>query len=406
MTSIDRTRYLDKLLRYVNSPAIVVVTGLRRVGKSVLLRRLAQELQPAGQVLSVDKEDMAFDFIENAQDLVRWVESQATASKQTWVIVDEVQLIREWERAVTSLHGRNGVRVVVSGSNATLLAGELATRLAGRYVSLRVHPLSFSEFTALYEQTQKPPRSRDELFELYRRIGGLPGLLHTDLSSDLVTQMQRDVYHTIALRDIVGRYQIRDVALFEAITRFAMDSVGSLISAHGIARYLKSQGRKASVDTVLNYLRYLCDAYVLEQVTRFDIQGKRHLEVGFKFYLGDIGLRAGLMGVRAQWISGDLENLVFHELLRRGYAVSVGVTGDREIDFVAEKPGIRRYIQVAYLLQSPETIERETRSLLEIPDAHPRIIISMDRSAPADLQGIVHINALDFLAGADGSEGM
>jgi uncharacterized protein len=398
MSEIIREQYLETLVRYARSPAIVVVNGLRRVGKSTLLRQLLRRLQEQGSAFLIDMEDLAFGAIRTAQDLSGYA---ATLPHQdnSWLIVDEVQLIDEWERAVTSIHGRNGVRVIVSGSNATLLGSELATRLAGRYVSLRVMPLSFAEFATLHHQIHGASPSREDLFDLYRGIGGLPGLLHTDLSEDLVGQLQRDVYNTIALRDVVTRHSIRDLAGFEAVARFAMDNVGSLVSANSIARYMKSQGRRISVDTVLNYLVYLTEAFVFDQVSRFDIRGKRHLEVGFKYYLGDLGLRSGFLGTGERWIGGDLENLVYHELLRRGFRVGVGVIGEREIDFVAEKGDTRIYIQVAYLLAERATRDRELRSLLDLPDAYPRVIISMDRTAPGTMHGVRHISAVDFLSG-------
>lgn len=399
MSEIIREHYLETLVRYAQSPAIVVVTGLRRVGKSTLLRQLLRRLQEQGSAFLVDMEDLAFSEIRTAQHLAEYVASLAHR-ENSWVIVDEVQLIDEWERAVTSIHGRNGVRVIVSGSNATLLGSELATRLAGRYVSLRIMPLSFSEFVKLHSRIHGGSQSREELFELYRAIGGLPGLLHTDLSEDLVGQLQRDVYNTIALRDVVTRHSIRDLAGFEAVARFAMDNVGSLVSANSIAKYMKNQGRRISVDTVLNYMVYLTEAFVFDQVPRFDIRGKRHLEVGFKYYLGDLGLRSGFFGTGDRWIGGDLENLVYHELVRRGYRVSIGIMGDREIDFVAEKSATRIYIQVAYLLADATTLEREIRSLLDLPDAYPGVILSMDRSAPGTMNGVRHISAIEFLSGA------
>jgi len=400
MVTIQRSDYLRTLLRYAQSPSIVVVTGLRRVGKSVLLRRLAEQLRDQGKVLFIDKEDLAFEEIRTAQDLARYVASSAVGSGVTWVIIDEVQLIEEWERGVASVHGRNGVRVILSGSNATLLAGELASRLAGRYVSLRILPLSFREFGELYDKTKKKRLSPTEQLDLYRTLGGLPGLLHTDLSDDLILQMQRDVYDTIALRDIVSRHGIRDIATFEAVTRFAMDNVGNLISANKITNYMKSHGRRVTVDTVLNYLAFMSEAFIFDRITRYDIRGKRHLEVGFKYYLGDLGLRNGLLGASPRWIGGDLENLVYHELLRRGYKVSVGIVGDTEVDFVAEKGKELHYVQVSYLLESAETMEREIRSLLALPDAHPRTIISMDEVAPAGLRGVRHCKALDFFSGS------
>ncbi|MFW6261664.1 MAG: ATP-binding protein, partial [Spirochaetota bacterium] len=322
------------------------------------------------------------------------------AGRRTYVVVDEVQEITDWQRAIASLHGREDTHVVIAGSNATLFSGTLATKLAGRYATLRVLPLSFAEFEELHSLAGREATSALDTFERYRRIGGLPGLLHTDLSPDLVGQMQRDIYSTIALRDIVERYAIRDVGTLEAVSRFAMDNVGNLVTAKRISDYMRSHRGAGSPDTVVNYLGYLCDAFVVERVDRYDVIGKRHLQIGSKYYLGDLGLRAGQLGTHDRWIGSDLENLVFHELLRRGYRVSVGTVGDREVDFVAEQPDGILYIQVCYRVDSEAVRNREVSSLLEIRSAHPKVIVSMDEVEPGGLSGIRHVNAIEFLRGA------
>ncbi|HSV92140.1 MAG TPA: ATP-binding protein [Desulfobacterales bacterium] len=397
---IEREIYLDRLLRFVESPTCVAVVGLRRVGKSVLLRQLARRLAGRGRVVYVDKEDLAFDAILDARDLVGHVDAQRGSKAPTYVIVDEVQQVDGWERAVASLLGREQTRVVVSGSNSTLLAGELATRMAGRYSTMRVLPLSLGEFTRLHTRARHGNAAPADLFRMYREIGGLPGLLHTDLSPDLVQQMLRDIYSTIALRDIVQRRAIRDIDTFESIVRFTMDNVGSLVSAKRIADFMKAQRRSGSVDTVLNHLAWLCEAFVFDRVDRYDLHGKRHLQVNSKYFLGDLGLRRGLLGVQERWIAGDLENLVYHELLRRGYRVSIGVHQAQEIDFVAERSPGRVYVQVAYLLPSRKTLDRERSALLAPVDAYPRAIVSLDPVAPGGLEGIAHLNAIEFLCGA------
>ncbi len=398
MVEIQRELYLRQLERFAESPVVTVVVGLRRVGKSVLLRQLCRRLEGHASVVYVDKENLAFGDIRSGDDLFAYVDEHRRGGA-TYVVIDEVQQIEGWERAVASLNGRNSTQVIVSGSNSNLLGGELATQLAGRYVTLRVLPLSLGEFARLFELTQERSLSGPELLELYRDLGGLPGVLHTDLSEDVVAQMQRDVYHTIALRDVVSRHRIRDIDTFEAVTRFAMENVGNLVSAKRISDFMKSAHRSGSPDTVLNYLSYLAGAYVLDRVDRYDIRGKRLLEINAKYYLGDLGLRSGLMGARPRWIAGDLENLIYHELLRRGYRVSVGVQGDREIDFVAERREGRVYIQVAYLLESRETLEREIRPLLAVKDGYPKYVISMDPVEPGELEGIRHVRLMDFCKG-------
>ena len=397
---IRRNDYLERLRQFLDAPVVTAVTGIRRAGKSVLLRQFAGSLRDERQVVYVDKESFEFDRLRTARDLVDFVEANSRRAEPRVVIVDEVQQIAEWERAVASLNGEQHTEVVIAGSNATLLSSELATLIAGRYVTLQVFPLTFGEFGDLYRERAGAPLGDPELFRLYLRIGGLPGLLHTDLNDRVVHQMLADMVSTIAIRDVVGRHRIRDVALFEAIMRFAVDSVGSLVSAKRIADFMKSQRRTAAVDTVLNYLAHLGDAFLLAPVPRFDLRGRRLLQVNQKYYLGDIGLRNGITGYRESDIGGMLENLVFLELRRRGYGVTVGVAGEREIDFVAERKTERCYVQVAYLLESPATIERELSAFAAVRDAWPRVLLSLDPYQPSDFEGVRHQSLTDFLRGA------
>ncbi len=395
-----RRHYLDRLRQFLDAPAITAVTGIRRAGKSVLLRQFAASLRDERQVVYVDKESFAFEPVRTARDLIDLVESTTRRDERRVVIVDEVQQIADWERAVASLNGEQGSEVVISGSNATLLSAELATLIAGRYVTLQVFPLTLAEFGDLYRQRPGAAPGDAELLRLYLRIGGLPGLLHTDLSDAVVDQMLADMVNTIAVRDVIRRHRIRDVALFEAILRFAVDSVGSLVSAKRVADFLKSQRRTTAVDTVLNYLAHLADAFLLTPVSRFDLRGRRLLQVNQKHYLGDVGLRNGIVGYREADIGGVLENLVFLELRRRGYLVTVGVAGSQEIDFVAERRSGRCYVQVAYLLESPATIERELSAFSGVRDAYPRVLLTLDPHQPADFQGVRHQSLSDFLRGA------
>ena len=395
-----RQHYLDRLRQFLDAPVVTAVTGIRRAGKSVLLRQFAASLRNDRQVVYVDKESFAFEPVRTARDLVDLVESTTRRDEPRVVIVDEVQQIPDWERAVASLNGEERTQVVISGSNATLLSAELATLISGRYVTLQVFPLTLGEFGELYRQRPGAAPDDAELFRLYLRIGGLPGLLHTDLSDTVVDQMLTDMVNTIAIRDVIRRHRIRDVALFEAILLFAVNSVGSLVSGKRIADFLKSQRRTTAVDTVLKYLAHLGDAFLLTPVPRFDLRGRKLLQVNQKYYLGDIGLRNGIIGYRESDIGGVLENLVFLELCRRGYQVTVGVAGPHEIDFVAEKRSGRYYVQVAYLLESPATVERELGAFAAVRDAYPRVLLSLDPHQPRDLQGVRHQSLTDFLRGA------
>ena len=399
---IARPHYLARLRRFLDAPVITAVTGLRRVGKSVLLRQFAASLRGERQVVYVDMESMEFDHVRSARDLTDLVDAAARRDEPRVVIVDEVQQIADWERAVAALNGQERTQVVIAGSNAQMLSAELATRIAGRYVTLQVFPLTLAEFEELYRRRigagAAPPDGTD-LLRRYLRFGGLPGLLHTDLSDLVTQQMLTDVVNTIFIRDVIRRHRIRDVALFEAITRFAVDSVGSPVSAKRIADFIKSQRRSASVDTVLNYLSHLGGAFLLNAVPRQDLRGRKLLQVNHKYYLGDVGLRNGIIGYRESDVGGVLENLVYLELERRGYRVTVGVAGGREVDFVAESSAGRRYVQVAYLLDSRATIERELSAFAAVADAYPRTLLTLDPYQPADFAGVSHRSLADFLRG-------
>ena len=400
MVEIRREHYLARLGQFLDAPVITAVVGLRRVGKSVLLRQFADSLREQRQVVYVDMESLDFDHVRSGRDLFDLVESTTRRDQPRVVVVDEVQQIQDWERAVAALNSQAHTQVVISGSNARVLSGELATRIAGRYVTFQVFPFTLPEFEELYRQATGEVADGSELFRRYLRIGGLPGLLHTDLSEVVIQQMLTDIVNTILIRDVVRRHRIRDVALFEAITQFAVDSVGSLVSAKRIADFIKSQRRSTSVDTVLNYLAYLGDAFLLNAVQRFDLRGRKLLQVNHKYYLGDVGLRNGIIGYRERDIGGMLENLVYLELKRRGYEVRIGWAGPRQIDFVAEGHAGRRYVQVAYLLETRATIERELSAFAAATDSYPRVLLTLDAHQPADFAGVRHQSLIDFLRGS------
>ena len=403
---IARKHYLARLRQFLDAPVITAVVGLRRVGKSVLLRQFAASLRGERQVVYVDLESLEFDHVRSARDLTDLVDVATRPDRPRVVIVDEVQQVLGWERAVAALNSREHTQVVISGSNARLLSAELATHIAGRYVTLQVFPLTLAEFEELYRLRPgaagagAAPADEADLFRRYLRLGGLPGLLHTDLSDLVVEQMLTDIVNTIFIRDVIRRHRIRHVALFEAIARFAVDSVGSLVSAKRIADFMKSQRRSAAVDTVLNYLAHLGDAFLLDAVPRQELRGRKLLQVNHKYYLGDVGLRNGIAGYRESDVGGVLENLVYLELKRRGYRVTVGVAGSREVDFVAESSAGRRYVQVAYLLDSRATIERELSAFAAVADAYPRVLLTLDPYQPADFAGVSHRSLADFLRGA------
>lgn len=397
-----RSMYLDLILPFVGKPVVKVLVGMRRVGKSYLLRQIADELRnssrhTAESVILVDMESLDFEGIKSAKDLTSHVKAVAdTSAGPVAVLVDEVQLIDGWERAINSLLKTVRYDIYITGSNASMLSSDLATFLSGRFVEFPVYSLSYREFLMFRESEY----TKDSFSE-YLRFGGMPAIHHFDFDPEVVYQYLSGVYNSILLKDVVKRYEIRNVALLEKLTRFAFDNVGSLVSAKRIADYSKSQHLRVGVETVQNYLGYICATFAMHRVPRFDIKGKRLLEINDKYYLGDIGMRSALLGYRDADIAGLLENLVFLELCRRRYRVTVGKWDDLEIDFVAERNGARMYVQVAYVLESAQTIEREFSPLRKISDNYPKFVVSTDTLIGGDMEGIKRVNIADFLLDKD-----
>lgn len=392
---IPRRSLLDQAEPWFGKPVVKVLVGLRRSGKSVLLRQIGDRLAALGLPVHLfDMERMDNDALREAGAL----HARLRGEKPGAVLIDEVQEVRDWERLAASLLAE-GWEVWLTGSNAHLLSSDLATLLTGRYVVLPVFPLSFMEFR---EFRSAGPNGRDDL-ELYLRWGGLPGLHALQLREDLAREYLRSVFDSILLTDVVARFAVRNVPLLQRLARFVAATVGSPLSALSIAKFLKSQRLSVSVETVQDYLHHLESAHLARAVRRWDIRGKRHLEIGEKYYLGDTGLFIALLD-RPGDVNAVIENLVFLELLRRGCRVSVGRVGDLEVDFVAERGGHTAYVQVAYLLAEPATVERELRPLRSIPDHHPKLLVSLDPLPPALDPGIRHLPLAGFLAGGSAGE--
>jgi len=397
-----RKPYLDKIRPFIGKPVIKVITGMRRVGKSYFLRQLIEDFMknavPEENILYIDKESLDFDHIRTYQDLNHAaVLALNHLEGEKILLVDEVQEIPRWERAVASLARREDIDIYITGSNAHLFSDELATLMSGRYIEFPIYSLSFEEFRLFRGKNRK---SIQEDFSDYVRFGGLPAIHHFDLRDEIVFQYIGSVFNTILLKDIVKRHNIRNVQLLENIAHFLFDNIGNVLSAKRISDYLKSQKLNVGVDTVQNYLSYYLEALAAHKVSRYDIRAKRLLEIHEKYYLGDTGIRHALMGYRESELSGVLENIIFLELKRRGYKVTIGKLGKREVDFIATGTGEKMYIQVCYLLASDETIEREFRPLEEISDNYPKIVLSMDTAFGHDHGGIRRINVVDFLTGA------
>ena len=389
----DRRVYLEKLEPFLQKPLIKIITGMRRSGKTSILKLLAERTDLYDCICLIDKEDYSFDHIRDYHHLMQEIKVLIPdEGKSVLLLIDEVQEIEQWERAVVSLIKRPDFDVVVSGSNAGLLSGELSTLLTGRSIEIEVSALSLPESIRF-------SKGRMDFWD-YLRFGGLPGLHQFDQEPNVLTQYLESVFDSILLRDIVQRYNVRNVLLLKRICAFVFDNIGNILSAKKIVDYFKSQRISIGLETVLNYLSYMEDAYLIHRVGRYDIKGKKHLELSAKYFVSDLGIRNAYLGYREADISGLLENIVFLELYRRGYKVSVGVAGQFGVDFVAQKSGNLEYFQVAYLLASPDTIEREFHSLEIINDNYPKTVISMDK-VDLSQNGIKHINVIDFLMGSE-----
>jgi predicted AAA+ superfamily ATPase len=397
-----RKPILDQLRRYHGTPLIKALTGMRRVGKSVAMRIWHAELTrrfPAAGILHVDKESPGWDHVRGKDDLWR-LAHELPQDQERILLLDEVQMIEGWEQAVAGLLAE-GFEIVVTGSNAQMLSSDLTTLLAGRHVELPVWPLGFSEFLEMRKHLGPKPEDQEREFLRFLRYGGLPALHHFQWDHEMAAHYLRTVFDSVLFRDVIQRHRIRNTALLERVARFAFDSVGSPLSTKSIADFMKSQGIRSGQGTIEEYLGCLVSAYGLWPVHRLDIQGKRLLEFHGKYYAGDTGLRNALSGFRESDISKTLENLVFLELKRRGCQVHLGKMAEFEIDFVAERDGLRTYYQVAWKLDNPETLERELRPLRMVRDKHPCVVVSMDPWFNGTTDGIRHIRAEDFLLGTE-----
>lgn len=370
-----RNNYLNKIKPWISKPLIKILTGMRRTGKSTLLRQIADELRlcSSHKVIELNLELLEWEHLRDYHALHDYIITQS-AGQNAAVCIDEIQECGQWEQAINSLLAMSRFDLYLTGSNAKLLSSELATKIAGRYIEFQVYSLGFAE----HLEFRGAIAPQQEEFSRYLRYGGLPGIHHLNIEE--APDYLASLYDTIILRDVVQRHQVRDVALLDRIIRFAFDNIGNVTTANGIAKYLKSQRQDTSINTVQTYLGYLENCFAVYRLPRYDIKGKQLLSLYEKYYVGDIGLRHGILGFKERDIGGLLENTVCLELFRRGYTVSVGKIGNKEIDFIAEKKdGKKIYLQVCYLLASGETIDREFGALEQIADNHPKYVLSMDQ---------------------------
>ena len=397
---IKRELYMNRIRPFIGTDLIKVLTGIRRCGKSVMLELIKQYLTESGvdpsHFISINFEDMRYAHLQTAQALHDEIIAKASAIEgKVYIFFDEIQEVRDWEKCVNSLRISLDCDIYITGSNARLLSGELATYLGGRYVEFVIYPFSFDEFLKLYGAIA-PEESIQRCFQKYLVTGGMPYLSNIRYADAPSKQYLHDLFNSVQLKDIVKRNNIRDVDLLERIIAYIMSNAGNTFSASSIAKFLKSEQRTVAPETILNYIKYCCDAYLFYQVKREDLQGKRILVSNEKYYIADHGIREAVFGGNMRDINLILENIVYMELLRRGYNVSIGKSGDKEIDFVCNKSGEKLYVQVTYLLASDDTINREFGVYDSIQDNFPKYVVSLD---PFDMSrnGIKHRNICDFL---------
>lgn len=394
---IERTVYTRQILHILDRGMIVALSGQRRVGKSCVMRGILNIMSQnyANSIIYIDKENVRYDAIRTYTELYAYVKENIAPEKENYLFIDEVQEIKEFEKAVLSLHNEGVCRIIVTGSNAKMLSGELSTRLRGRYMEVRIRGLSYMEFLKFHDLADD-----DNSLRLFLQYGGLPQLRLLGLENqDIVTDYLGNIYDTIVLRDVIERESVRNIPLLRALLKFLSDNIGKQFSARSIVKFLKSQSVDTSANIILNYLSYLSNAYIIDRVERYNIHGKRILELGEKYYFEDLGIRNRIIGGNRQFdIEKVMENAVYRHLRQLGFTVFVGQLRKGEIDFVAEKADRTVYIQVTYLLANQETVDREFGNLSAITDSHPKYVVSMDRmSGFANVDGIRHLHLRSFL---------
>lgn len=399
MKLYNRDEYLKQLIAFKDKPFIKVVTGIRRCGKTFLLnlfeRYLLSQGIDADNIIRINFESINFEDIADYKALYNEVKVRLNTSGKTYILLDEIQVVKDWEKAVNSFLVDFDVDIYITGSNAYLLSSEFSTFLSGRYVEIKMLPLSFKEYLDFMEL--KDTADIDKAFENYLMYGGLPSITLLNNEPATIRPFLSGIYNTVIMKDVVSRNNIRDVALLEAVLRFVSDNVGNPISTNKISNYLTSMGRKASADTIDNYLTMLEKAYIIYKAGRYDLKGKLHLKTQEKYYIVDSGIRNELLDFRAGDYGHVLENVVYLELLRRGCRVYIGKIDNLEVDFVADGKDGRVYYQVSASVLDDKTKERELRPFAKIKDHYEKVILTMDRTHIRDFDGIKNVNIVDFL---------
>ena len=401
---INRPLYMDKIMTYVDTPFVKVLTGIRRSGKSTIMKMIMDKLENERHIPKENIISMRFDSMEyedmTAKQMFETIKAGLSVQGRTYLFLDEVQEISGWEKVVNSFLGEYDVDIYVTGSNSRMMSSEIATYLTGRYVSFQVYPLSFEEYLAFRREVTEVKNPHQELAD-YVRLGGFPATHLRAYSQDEVYTIVRDIYNSTIFSDIVRRNQIRKVDQLERVVKYTFSNVGNTFSAKSISDYLKSEKRSIDNETVYSYLEKLEKAYILHRCSRYDLQGKEILKTQEKFYLADTSLRYSVLGYGPDSVAPGLENVVYLELCRRGYKVYIGKTTDGEVDFVASRQGEKLYVQVTQEIHSEKTEKREYERLLEIKDNYPKYVLRTDEFVSGNYEGIKTTHIADFLLSKD-----
>lgn len=401
---IDRPLYVDKIMAYVDTPFVKILTGVRRCGKSTILKMIMERLKterniPEDRIISCRFDSMEYEDM-TAKQIYTLLKEKLSPAGKTYLFLDEVQEIKGWEKIVNSLASDFDVDLYITGSNSRMMSSEIATYLTGRYVSFRIFTLSFGEYLMFKSKFANVGEPKTELAN-YVRLGGFPATHLQAYPQDEIYTIVRDIYNSTIFSDIVKRNQVRKIDQLERVVKYTFSNVGNTFSAKSIADYLKSERRSLDNETVYSYLDKLEKAYLLHRCSRYDLQGKEILKTQEKFYLADVALRYSVLGYNADSVASSLENIVYLELCRRGYTVYVGKTSDGEIDFVAVRQNEKIYVQVTQEINSEKTEKREYNRLLEIPDNYPKFVLTTDEFAGGNYEGIKTMHIADFLLSAE-----
>ena len=401
---IYRPLYMDRIMPYVDTPFVKILTGVRRCGKSTILKMIMERLKterniPAERIISCRYDSMEYEDM-TAKQMYAQLKGQLSPDGKTYLFLDEIQEIRGWEKVINSLASDFDVDIYVTGSNSRMMSSEISTYLTGRYVSFRIFTLSFDEYLMFRNKFTTVKEPKTELVN-YVRLGGFPATHLQELSRDEIYTIVRDIYNSTIFSDIVKRNQVRKIDQLERVVKYTFGNVGNTFSAKSIADYLKSEHRSIDNETVYSYLEKLEKAYLLHRCSRYDLHGKEILKTQEKFYLADTALRYSVLGYNADSVASSLENIVYLELCRRGYTVNVGKTSDGEIDFVAVRQNDKIYVQVTQEIRSEKTEKREYNRLLEIHDNYPKYVLTTDEFAGGNHEGIKTLHIADFLLSSE-----